>query len=631
MISIVLLAGILITVLTAIPVVSQMRHHPKGLYVCFFAEMWERFSYYGMRALLIYYLTQHFLFSDDRATDQYAAYTTLVYLLPLIGGLVADRWIGTRKAILFGGVLLVLGHFGMAFEGQPAQQTLTYQGHSYDFVTEGREHARQVHLKLGGTLYNYTATASGGLEFDGLPSGGPLPRVLPAGSFTLGVRQPTPWNQNILYLALSLIIMGVGFMKPNISTIVGQLYGARDPRRDSGFQLYYYGINLGSFWAAILCGALGQSIGWWAGFGLAGVGMLAGLLCFTLGKGWLQGRGEAPDPVALDRKVAGIISKEKLIYGLAVIGIPVIYFMVQRNNLVGDALGAAFVAILAYVVFRMVTTFSRIENFRLGLAMVLTASSVVFWTLFEQGGSSLNLFAERNIDLDILPHPVLFSVFGRAVALASQDQLAVLGALPGGCVWIDTGLRASDTQSFGSGFILLFAPAFAALFTWLARRGQDPDPVKKFAFALVNAGGGFLLLFYAGGMVDSAFKLPVLFLLLTYMLHTIGELSLSPVGLSQQTKLSPPLLISTMMAIWFLGTSGAQHLAGMIAKLNASATVGGKVLDAHAALVKSLATFQTIGWWGVGLGVALFVLSFFIKNWAHGVNDPAPIAEESQR
>lgn len=618
MINFLLVACILVTVVTAVPVFLQMRNHPKGLIVCFFAEVWERFSYYGMRALLIYYLTQHFLFSDERASAQYGSYTALVYLMPLLGGLVADRWLGTRKAIIFGAILLVFGHFGMAFEGPDHHQTLTYQGHTYEFVAQGREDSRVVKLKVGDHLYAYEPAPGGGFAVKDLPAGAPIPAVMPKGSFTIEKVQGVNWNENVYYLAVSLIIMGVGFMKPNISSIVGQLYKDRDPRRDSGFQLYYYGINLGSFWSSFLCGWLGERFGWSYGFGLAGVGMLVGLLCFTLGKKWLEGRGEAPDPVKLKEKVAGFLNREWLVYGFGLLGIPVVYYLVQRHGMVGWAELIGVVLIGGYVIFQMVTKLTAVENFRLGLAIVLTVASVIFWSLFEQAGSSLSLFAERNTVLNFFPHPVQIGSF----VFASAEQLAAMSLAPA-YTWIDTSLTASQTQTFNPCFILLGAPVFAWLFTWLGRRGKDPDPVKKFAFALVNVGLGFLILVWAAqaGLADSAFRLPVIFLVMTNMFHTIGELTLSPVGLSQQTKLSPPMLVATMMAVWFLGTSGAQYLASEIAALTATETVGGKVLDAGAALKSSLDIFNLIGWWGVGLGVAFFGLSFAIKGWAHGAND----------
>ena len=297
--NIVVIAGIVITVLTAIPVLIQLRNHPKGLFILFFAEMWERFSYYGMRGLLILYLTQKFLFDQKDAADHYGAYVAMVYLTPLIGGILADRWLGTRKAIQFGAVLLVIGQLGLAVEGPQAKQILTYAGAPYTVDVQGRGSLRQARIEVGGKGYVFGPSADGGIAVAGLPATSPLPATLAKGSFTLSVENRSPLYLNLFYLALGIIIMGVGFLKANISSIVGQLYPQGDPRRDPGFTLYYYGVNLGAFWAGILCGLLGETVGWWAGFGLAGVGMAAGWIVFMLGRSWLQGKGEPPVPEAL--------------------------------------------------------------------------------------------------------------------------------------------------------------------------------------------------------------------------------------------------------------------------------------------------------------------------------------------
>ncbi len=263
---IVVAGGLIVTAITIVPVIWQLRQHPRGLHILFFAEMWERFSYYGMRGILIFYMTQHFLFNDERAQGQYGAYTSLVYLMPLIGGFLADRYLGNRKAIAFGALLLVGGHFMMAVEQAPATQTLTYQGQTYEFASEGRQNLRQSWLVVDGQRYEYGAADGGGLRIDGLPADAPLPGVLPAGSFEFGIINDAQaffgtgfTYVDIFYLALALIIMGVGFLKANISSIVGQLYTQDDPRRDSGFTLYYFGINLGAFWASILCAGLCSS------------------------------------------------------------------------------------------------------------------------------------------------------------------------------------------------------------------------------------------------------------------------------------------------------------------------------------------------------------------------------------
>jgi POT family proton-dependent oligopeptide transporter len=588
---IVFAAGVVITVLTAIPVLIQLRTHPRGLFVLFFAEMWERFSYYGMRGLLIFYLTQHFLFSDAAAQGQYGAYTSLVYLLPLIGGFLADRFLGTRKAIAFGALLLVAGHFTMAFEGKPALQVLTYQGARYEFQVAGRGDVRHAKLQVGGHGYDYGPSADGGLAIKDLPPGAPLPSVLPKGSYQLSVEEPTPVFKDVLYLALALIIMGVGFLKANISSIVGQLYPEGDLRRDPGFTLYYYGINLGAFWAAIACGWLGQNLGWSFGFGAAGVGMALGWVVFVLGKPLLQGKGEPPDPDRLKAPALGPINLEWSIYLAGFVGVALVWLLVQRNAIVGWLLAAGSLAVLAYLVVFMVGKCGKVERERMMLALVLIGASVVFWTLFEQAGSSLNQFAERNTDLSI--------GFGQAIT-------------------------AAQTQSFNAGFILIFAPAFSALWAWLGRREADPNPAIKFGLGLLQVGAGFFVLVWGSQFADQGFRVPVMFLVLAYLLHTTGELCLSPVGLSQMTKLAAPAVISTIMATWFLASSWAQWLGAKIAELTASETVAGQVLDPAKALATYVDVFRMIGLWGVGAGVLMLVFSPILKHWAHGASDSHP-------
>jgi len=580
----VVLLGIVITLATGIPVLLQLlKQHPRGLIILFFAEMWERFSYYGMRGILIFYLTQHLLFDDAKASGQYGSYTSLVYLLPLIGGLLADRYLGTRKAVAFGALLLVAGHLTMAVEGRPATQQLLYGGQRYEVVAEGRMDARTVKLQVGDEAYAFGPAEGGGIAIKDLPAGSPLPGVLPEGSYAME-KQSDPLGVGAFYLAVSLIIMGVGFLKPNISTIVGQLYPQGDPRRDSGFTLYYYGINLGAFWASVLCGLLGQTVGWWAGFGLAGVGMALGWIVFVFGKRYLEGKGEPPNPEALKAPVAGPINREWLIYIGGVLGVIPVWLLVQSNQLVGWALGLSTAAALVYIAYFLAAKCTKIERERMLLALVLIFGSVVFFTLFEQAGTSLNLFAARNVDL--------------------------------------MGISAAQTQSFNAGFILIFAPIFAALWAWLGARGRDPNPVLKFGLGLLQVGLGFLVVVWAQGLADENYRLPLIMLALLYMLHTTGELFLSPVGLSEITKLSVASVVSFMMAVWFLSSSIAQYVGGIIAGAMGTETVGGQVLDPAAALATSMDGFNKLGWAGVAVGVVFLALSFFIKHWSHGANDP---------
>ena len=568
-------AGIFITIATAIPVLLQIRRHPKGLFILFFAEMWERFSFYGMRGLLIFYLTQHFMFDDKFANGQYGAYTALVYLLPLLGGFLADHYLGTRKAVAFGALLLVAGHATMAIEGEPAKQVLTYQGQEYTFEVDGRGNAREVHLLVDGGKYAFGAASNGDLEIKELPAGASLPATLPKGSYELTVKDRDPLYVGIFYLALALIVMGVGFLKPNISSLVGQLYPQADPRRDSGFTLFYYGINLGSFWAAILCGWLGQEVGWWAGFGLASIGMLAGYVVFVLGKPLLEGKGEPPEPAKLATRVGGI-KLEWLIYLAVLLAVGFVWVLMQRFDLVAYALAAGSVAVLVYLGWFMWTKCTRAEAGRMLLALALITFSVAYFTLFNQAGSSLNQFAQRNTEL---------SLFGFAMTPA-------------------------QTQSFNSGFILILAPIFAGLWAYLEPRHLDPNAPAKFGLAMLQIAAGFAVLVWgAENFASAEYRVPMIFLVGMYFLHTTGELFLSPVGLAQMTKLSPPATVATIMATWFLGSAWAGYLAGLIASMTAAKTVAGQVLDPAEALHTYIGVFTTVAMWGAAIGIAVLILS----------------------
>ena len=580
--NVVVVIGIVVTVLSGIPVFLQLRRHPKGLAVLFFAEMWERFSYYGMRGLLIFYLTEHFLFDDKFAQGQYASYTTLVYLLPLIGGYLADRFLGSRKAIAFGALLLVAGHFTMAIEGPAATETLTYQGQTYAYRHDGRMDDRTVCLEVAGSCYAVGGAPGGGLAIKGLPLTAPLPPTLPEGSYKEHQQRSQPFV-NVLYLALSLIIMGVGFLKANISSIVGQLYGRGDPRRDPGFTLYYYGINLGAFWAGVICGLVGQTVSWGAGFGLAGVGMLAGYLVFVFNRPRLEGHGEPPNPADLARPIVGPLSLEWVVYLGAIPGLGVVWLLVRQYELMGAMLGGGWLIALAYLGWEMARG-GKVVRERLMLAVILVVGSMLFFALAEQAGSSLNQFAERNT------------------------------ALPNQGFWTIT---PAQTQSFNPGYILLFAPVLSFIWARLGQVGRDPNPMVKFGLGLLQVGAGFLVLVWGARYADPSFRTPIFFLGFSYLLQTTGELFLSPVGLSEMTKLAPARMISTLMAIWFLGASASQWLAGLIARTTATETAGGQVLDPAKALATYAHTFWIIGLIGAGAGVVFLALSPWLKHWAH--------------
>ena len=473
--------------------------HPKGLFLLFMAEMWERFSYYGMRALLIFYLVQHWLFSDSEASIIYGAYTALVYITPVVGGYLADQYLGQRKAVLFGAVLLTFGHFFMAFEG----------------------------------------------------SGGQADPMI-----------------NVFWLALALIIVGSGFLKANISVIVGQLYSRTDVRRDPAYTIFYMGINVGAATASIICGYLGQTYGWQYGFGLAGFGMLLGLVFFVIGKPLLLGKGEPKDPA----KIKG--AREWGIYGAGLAMVLLCWAAIQYQELVGYVLGAFGGGLVLYVLFTAVTKLPSQERDRIFAAMFLILTSIVFWALFEQAGSSLNLFTDRHVDTQ--------------------------------------GVNASMFQSINAIYIVLLAPLFAMLWQGLARKGAEPSTPMKFGLAVIQVGLGFLVLVWGAESVGVNVPTPVIFIFLIYLLHTTGELCLSPVGLSAMNRLSPAHMASLIMGTWFFASATGNFAAGLIA-----AATGAEGVGEEAGKQVVLGVYSTVGWYAVAIGVGVMVISPLIKKLMH--------------
>ncbi|HYG29112.1 MAG TPA: peptide MFS transporter [Allosphingosinicella sp.] len=557
--------------------------HPKGLAVLFFAEMWERFSFYGMRALLVLYLTQHFLFADEEAQGLYAAYASLVYLMPVLGGLIADRYLGSRKAVTIGAVLLVLGHFGMAFEGGGSRQYVDVGGSAYEVVTEGRGDGRQLFITTPQGARSPIAFSGEAMTVQNGSAVG-LPGSVATGSYQTRVEQD-PFYVQILFLSLSLIIVGVGFLKANISTIVGALYAPDDPRRDRGFTIFYMGINLGSVMATALCGWLGIAYGWKYGFGLAGFGMLLGLLTFLAGQKHLLGKAEPPRPEVLKQKSFMGVNYEWTIYVFGLLMLLPAWFLVQRDEIVTTVLSyGAPMIFLGMLVWSWIAL-KGAERARMIVALVLIIFTVLFWTLFEQAGSSMTLYADRNSDLTVAG---------------------------------DFRMTAAQTNVFNPALIVLLAPVFAGMWGWLNRRGLEPSTPLKFGLGILQAGLGFLVLvvgitYFAG----PDFRVPLIWLFLAYLLHTTGEICLSPVGLSMITKLSVPRIVGLMMGIWFLASALAHTLAGLIAQATSGETVGGMVTDPRAQLATYSDVFGTIGWVGVGIGVLLMLISPFLKRGMH--------------
>jgi proton-dependent oligopeptide transporter, POT family len=377
--------------------------HPRGLPTLFLTEMWERFSYYGMRALLVLYMTQSLHFADAKALSTYGYYTSTAYFMPLLGGWFADRFLGSKRAVLIGGIIIACGHFSLALT--------------------------------------------------------PLP---------------------FFYSGLVLVATGTGLLKPNVSTMVGDLYEEEDPRRDSGFSLFYMGINLGAFIAPLVCGYLGQKINWHYGFAAAGIGMVFGLIQFVFSGNRLENVGE------LKRK--------------------------HKDRNAADT----------------EVRLTREEIKRLAVIGILFFFSIVFWMAFEQSGSSLTLFADRL---------TRNSLFGYQFP----------------STWF---------QSVQPVCLLLLAPVFAQL--WLRLGNRQPSSPRKFTFGLLFVGLGFAGLVYASTLTGAGHVSP-LWLVILYFVHTVGELCLSPVGLSTVTKLSPARMVGLMMGVWFLSISVGSFLAGKVA------------------------------------------------------------------
>ena len=433
---------------------------PRALYTLFFTEMWERFSYYGMRALLILYMTRQILYGDDVAYGVYAAYGALVYATPFIGGIIADRLLGYRKAIILGAILMAIGHFLMAIES--------------DFF---------------------------------------------------------------FYGALAFLIIGNGFFKPNISSMVGGLYKPGDPRRDGGFTIFYMGINLGAFLAPLACGLLGELLGWHYGFGLAGIGMVLGLIVFVRGQHKFDAsNGVPPNPEFLAKNILPGINRERLIYLGAFLVTPLIGLLVMNYHLMSYIL-TPFAVIVFIGLLIMSFSFEKIERERVWVILILAFFSITFWAFFEQAGSSITLFTANNVNREVLGFVIPTSVF----------------------------------QSVNPMFIIIFAPIFASLWIALGKRNKEPNTTYKFAMGIIQLGLGFGVFVLGASLAGPSGMVALVFLLMGYLLHTTGELCISPVGLSMVTKLSPARMVSMVMGAWFLSFAMAQHVGGIIASMTSTA------------------------------------------------------------
>jgi POT family proton-dependent oligopeptide transporter len=491
--------------------------HPRGLATLFFTEFWERFSYYGMRALLVLFMvasieTGGLGLDDKSATAIYGLYTMFVYLLALPGGWLADRFFGLQKAVWYGGIIIACGHFAMAI--------------------------------------------------------------------------PT---QEFFFIGLILIVLGTGLLKPNISSIVGGLYKDNEPaRRDAGFSVFYMGINLGAFIAPIITGYLGEGINWHFGFAAAGFGMLLGVIQYRASSRFLGDIGAKPegyDP-ASEKQIA-FRRKVKLGIWAFLIALVVLVLSTTLGYVDFDAVSVANVAsyvVAAVLVLFFLVTFlfgglNKEEKKKIWAIAILLLFSAVFWSGFEQAGSSLNLFAERYTD----------RLFGG---------------------WE---MPASMLQSANPMFIIILSPIFGWFWIQLAKRNLNPSIPLKFAFGLILLGLGFAVMIGAAFLVVSSDTVLPTWLLMTYFLHTTGELFLSPVGLSAVTKLAPKRLVGQMMGAWFMSVAFGNLIAGLVA-----GEFDQNAIAENPSLLPEIFQFITI--FTVGAGVIALILSPWIRKLTGNVN-----------
>ena len=574
--------------------------HPKPLFWLFGTEMWERFGYYGMRALLTIYLTKHFVLGDRASTGLYGGYTALVYLTPLVGGFLADQYLGSKRAVKFGALMMAVGYFTLAFGGQPAKPYQVIDGQRYEVVVDHfRDAPSSDPRETRSLLYNGQKLKIRGND-DGslalLAANGSVAHTVPAGHFAEEADRD-PLLTMILLVALSLISVGNGFFKPNISTMVGELYAQGDRRRDSGFTIFYMGINTGSFLGQILCPIFADVFGWPFGLGFAGVVMLISWAMVSFHGGRLSQVGNPPAGAVKDRS--------KIIYLCALLAVPLFYLLfvnlmsaepaapgsgfvgyLVSLSLMGKLLFGTFLVSVPAIIIWSWFAGSRTEFQMMMAAMVLVTFNVIFWTLFEQAGSSLTLFADRNTNLSV------FGLFS---------------------------LSAPQTQNFNSIAIMLLAPVMSVLWGFLARRNLEPSIPVKFGIALMGVGAGFLFLVWGTMYVGPDYKVGLWWLAGLYVIHSLAELCISPVGLSMITKLSIARVVGLMMGVWFLSISVAQYVAGVIAQFASVDTIGGQVTNLKVSLDTYVGVFVTISEVAIVLGVVLLALSWPLKRWMNGV------------
>lgn len=482
--------------------------HPRGLMILFFSEMWERFCYYGMRVLLTLYLVKALMKGDAEASLIYGSYTALVYAAPVLGGRLADRFLGYRFAIMLGAVLMSIGEF----------------------------------MILGG-------------------------------------------DANWLLIGMGAIIVGNGYFKANISTIVGKLYKENDPRRDSGFTIFYIGINIGAALATSVVAYVGETYDFRYGFALAGFGMLMGLLIFWFGRDLYKDADGLDIPERSKKKVLGPLNYVHLISIASIVVIPLCYFLISFNEIMDYLLLLVFF----YVAYSLISAGAKegpMWRDRMIALVLFMLINITFWACFEQAGTSLTLFADRNVDREIMG-------------------------------WT---MPASMTQFFNPAFIIIFGSIFSVMWVKLSEIGKNPSLPIKFALGIFQLGLGFLVTMLAAEFAQD-YKVHIITLVVLYLFHTTGELFLSPIGLSMVTKLAPKHISGTAMGGWFLSFAIANFVAGKIAALTGTeSTEGGQVADLGAQLDSYIGIFSNIGFVLVAIALLIVILSKQLNKLMHGVS-----------
>ena len=481
-------------------IADAVKGHPKQLALLFFTEMWERFSFYGMRALLVLFMVHNLHYADAKANLIYGTYTALVYLMPLFGGIAADKFLGYRKAIILGGILMAAGHLILAI--------------------------------------------------------------------------PTEWS---FFAGMAFLISGNGFFKPNISTMVGKLYAPDDARRDGAFSIFYMGVNIGAAIGGLICGYIGQKINWHYGFGLAGIFMVIGLITFMFGQKSLGEIGLTPkENEGKGPEVA--MSKQLIVLAASLVIIPIFIFLFNNYTLMGKIM---FPVCIAATIAMIIIAFQQDKEAKNKMlaAIILVAFSVLFWAFYEQGGGSLNLYTERNVNT--------------------------------------FGLPAAAVNNFINPFyIILLSFPFAWMWIRLANKGKEPSTPMKFTLSFLQLGVGFLL-FVIGAKLALNGRVSFLWYALGYLLLTTGELCISPIGLSMITKLSPTKYTGMMMGFWFLASALGQHLAGVIGTLMAIPSEGGATtVSAVESLSIYSGVFMKIFYVSLGGGLVLLLLVPILKRWS---------------